>query len=208
MKVSVSFIKSNDGEAKTISKLNNTSADYIHVDIMDGKFVENKNYSFKDIHKFTKDINKKLDVHLMCEKPDMYIESYAMLNTEYITFHLEAVSDPKRVIDLIHSYGLKCGVSIKPSTPVEMLEPYLSEVEQILIMTVEPGKGGQEFMMDMLPKIDYLKEKQTGFIISVDGGVNENTIKYLSKCDMVVSGSYICLSNNYEENIKKLKGLY
>ena len=127
MKVSVSFIKSKLKEQETVMKIAESKADYIHVDIMDGKFVSTKNYTFKDIYKFVSGISKPLDVHLMCEKPEKYVRNFAMLNTEFITFHLEAVSDVDKMIDIIHSYGIKCGISIKPETEVTLLEPYLDK---------------------------------------------------------------------------------
>lgn len=206
MKVAVSFIKNRfNSERETIKEINKTSADYIHVDIMDGKFVAKKNYNFSDIEKFIKGINLPLDVHLMTENPEKYIKDYALLNTEYITFHYEAVSDVKKVIDLIHSYGIKCGVSIKPKTNIEKLLPYLDDIEQVLVMTVEPGEGGQSFMMEMISKIDYLKKLNKNFIINVDGGINDETIKYVQNADMVVSGSYVCMSDDFELSINKLK---
>ena len=155
MKVSVSFIKSKLKEQETVMKIAESKADYIHVDIMDGKFVPTKNYTFKDIYKFVSGISKPLDVHLMCEKPEKYVRNFAMLNTEFITFHLEAVSDVDKMIDIIHSYGIKCGISIKPETELTLLEPYLDKIELVLIMTVEPGKGGQEFIPEVLDKLDY-----------------------------------------------------
>lgn len=205
MKVSVSFIKSKLKEQETVMKIAESKADYIHVDIMDGKFVPTKNYTFKDVYKFVSGISKPLDIHLMCEKPEKYVRNFAMLNTEFITFHLEAVNDVDKMIDIIHSYGIKCGISIKPETNVTLLEPYLDKIELVLIMTVEPGKGGQEFITDMASKVDKVRELNKKVIISADGGVNDETVKYLKDCDMVVSGSYVCMNDNYDESINKLK---
>lgn len=186
-------------------KIAESKADYIHVDMMDGKFVPTKNYTFKDVYKFVSGISKPLDIHLMCEKPEKYVRNFAMLNTEFITFHLEAVNDVDKMIDIIHSYGIKCGISIKPETNVTLLEPYLDKIELVLIMTVEPGKGGQEFITDMASKVDKVRELNKKVIISADGGVNDETVKYLKNCDMVVSGSYVCMNDNYDESINKLK---
>lgn len=206
MKVAVSFIKSKYNEKETIKLIDKTDADYLHVDIMDGKFVEHKNYTFGEIEKFVQNTTKKLDVHLMCEKPSKYIKDYALLNTEFLTFHLEAVKNPDEIIDEIHLYGIKCGISIKPTTKAEILIPFLNKIEQVLIMSVEPGKGGQEFIMDIIQKINNLKElNYNKFIISVDGGINEETIAYVQNADMVVSGSYVCLSDNYQTQINKLR---
>ncbi len=208
MKVAVSFIKSNYNEKETIKLIDKTNADYIHVDFMDGKFVENKNYTSKQITDFLKNTTKKLDVHLMAENPRQYIKDYSLLNTEYITFHLEAVKNPDELIDEIHSYGIKCGISIKPNTPVSLIKPYLSKIEQVLVMSVEPGAGGQAFMMEAVEKIKLLKELNQGnYIISVDGGINDQTINYVNDADMVVSGSFICLTDNYQKQIDKLKNV-
>ncbi len=205
MKVSVSFIKSKYNEKETVKLIDKTDADYLHVDIMDGKFVEYKNYTFNEINNIIKNTTKKLDVHLMCENPSKYIKDYALLNTEYLTFHLEAVDNPESIISEIHSYGIKCGISIKPSTPVHVLKPYINDIEQILVMSVEPGKGGQEFIPDTSFKIDELKEMGTNFIVSVDGGINNETIHFVKNADMVVSGSYVCLSEDYQAQINNLR---
>lgn len=203
--MSVSFIKSRLIEQETIVKIAESKADYIHVDMMDGKFVPTKNYTFKDVYKFVSGISKPLDIHLMCEKPEKYVRNFAMLNTEFITFHLEAVSDVDKMIDIIHSYGIKCGISIKPETDVDELIPYLDKIELVLIMTVEPGKGGQKFMSDMVSKVDKIRDLNKKIIISADGGINDETVKELKNCDMVVSGSYVCMNDNYDESINKLK---
>ena len=206
MKVAVSFIKSIHNEKDTIKLINETTADYIHVDLMDGKFTENKNYTFSEIQNILKNSTKELDVHLMVENPLKYIKDFALLNTAYITFHLEAVKDIDTVINEIHSYGIRCGISIKPETSVDKLKPYLNKIEQVLIMSVEPGKGGQEFIFDMTQKINSLSLiENRNFIISVDGGINNETINHVQNADMVVSGSYICLSNNYQNQIDMLK---
>lgn len=205
MKVAVSFIKSKYNEKETIKLIDKTDADYLHLDIMDGKFVEHKNYTFREIEKLVQNTSKKLDVHLMCENPSKFIKDYALLNTECITFHLEAIKDPESIIEEIHSYGIKCGISIKPSTKVESLKPYLNRIEQVLVMSVEPGKGGQSFQMEAIDKINSLKELNLNFIINVDGGINEETISYVKNADMVVSGSYVCLSDDYQSQINKLR---
>ena len=206
MKVSVSFIKSKYNERETIRFIDQTNADYLHVDVMDGKFVTEKNYTFGQIKEYVKETSKKLDVHLMCENPHKYIKDFALLNTEYLIFHLETVNNPEEIINEIHSYGIKCGISIKPDTEVIKLKPYLEKIEQVLVMSVEPGAGGQEFMPEIIQKIDDLKTLGlTNFLISVDGGINESTIDYVRNADMVVSGSFVCLSDNYQEQINKLR---
>lgn len=205
MKISVSFIKSKYKEKETINKINETNADYLHVDLMDGKFVKNKNYTFRDIAKYVSGTNKPLDVHLMASDPKKYINDFALLNTEYLTFHLEAVKEPLEIIDLIHSFGIKCGISIKPNTKVSKLKPYLDKIELVLIMSVEPGLGGQSFMESVIPKIAELKNFNQNLLISVDGGINDETINLVKEADMIVSGSFICESDNYQQQINLLK---
>lgn len=205
MKVSVSFIKNKyNNEFETIYDINYTSADYIHVDIMDGKFVDNKNYDINDVVKFLDGNTKPLDVHLMCYDLEKYIVEYADLLPEFITFHLEATDKVNELIDMIHSYGIKCGISIKPDTSVSELIPYLDKIELVLIMSVEPGKGGQKFMTIAIDKINELRKINKNVIISVDGGINDETVKLVNS-DMVVSGSYVCMSNSFEEAIDRLK---
>ncbi|MDD2505540.1 MAG: ribulose-phosphate 3-epimerase [Bacilli bacterium] len=205
MKISVSFIKSKYNEKDTVNLIDKTDAEYVHVDLMDGKFVEHKNYTVNDIKNIVNGTNKKLDVHLMCKNPSKYIKDFASLNTEYITFHLEAVKNPDEYIKEIHSYGIKCGISIKPKTNIELLKPYLEKIEQVLVMSVEPGAGGQKFIMDSILKIESLKKLKNDLIISVDGGINDKTIDFVQAADMVVSGSYICLSDDYQAQINKLR---
>ena len=209
MKVSVSFIKSSKDVKETIDLINKTDANFLHVDVMDGSFVENKNFSFQEFLEWQKDNEKLLDVHLMCSNPKKYIKEYVNLNTEYITIHAELDRDLKELLSLIHCYGVNAGLSIKPDTKVDKIMNYLYDIEQVLIMSVEPGKGGQDFMNSVIPKIEELKkireENGLDFIISIDGGINDKTIEKVKDCDMVVSGSYVCISDNYQEQIDKLR---
>ncbi len=204
MKVAVSFIKSLYDEKKTIKLIDMTSADYIHVDIMDGEFVSTKNYDFDDIKLMMDGVSKLLDIHLMVKHPLNYIKGYASLNTKQITFHAEAVDDIYETINEIHSYGIKAGLAINPDTPVERIEKYLDLVDTVLVMSVYPGKGGQQFIVDTSKKIDELNH-YSDFIIEVDGGINKNTINLVNGADMVVSGSYVCESTDYEKAIESLR---
>lgn len=209
MKVSVSFIKSKKIEEETINLINQTDCDFLHVDVMDGSFVENKNFSFQEFLEWQKENEKPLDVHLMCANPKKYIKEYVNLNTEYITIHAELDRDLKELLSLIHCYGVNAGLSIKPNTPVNKIMNYLYDIEQVLIMSVEPGQGGQEFMDSVIPKIEELKkireENGLDFIISIDGGINDKTINKVKNCDMVVSGSYICMNDDYQVQIDSLR---
>lgn len=197
MKVSVSILSSSLKASDIISRVDKTDADYVHLDIMDGKFVENKTWTFSEILKLSSLTSKKFDVHLMVNNPIKYINDYAMINTDYITFHLESVKNPSDVIDAIKMVGIKPGISIKPDTNVSELLPYLPFVKQVLIMSVEPGKSGQTFMESVVYKIDALKriidEKGYDIIINVDGGINEETAIKVKEAgaSMVVSATYL-----------------
>lgn len=207
MKISVSYLSSKN-IIDDLRRLTVTDTDYIHVDVMDGKFVKNRTLSFselKEIHRYT---NKRLDVHLMVKKPWKYIDDYATLNTEYITFHVET-KNVEKTLGLIDSYGIKKGLSIKPNTPLDELDPYLDKVDLILVMSVEPGKGGQEFINETIDRIKELKKKikshNSNALISVDGGINEEVAKKLKDVDILASGSYVINSDNYQDAIDKLR---
>lgn len=197
MKVSVSILSSKLKPTDITKKLDSTNADYIHLDIMDGKFTENKTWTFSEVKKIISYSKLPLDVHLMVNNPEKYIEDYAMLNTSYLTFHFEAVKDVQSTINKIKEYGLKVGVSICPDTQVDVLFPYLNEIDQVLIMSVVPGKSGQSFIETSPEKIQKLKEEiekqNLKTIISVDGGINNETGLLCKEAgvDMLVSASYI-----------------
>lgn len=197
MKVSVSILSSKIKPADITKKLDSTNADYIHLDIMDGKFTENKTWTFSEVKKIISYSKLPLDVHLMVNNPEKYIEDYAMMNTSYLTFHYEAVKDVQSTIDKIKDYGLKVGISICPNTEVDVLFPYLSKIDQVLIMSVVPGKSGQSFIETSPEKIKKLKEEiekqNVKTIISVDGGINNETGLLCKEAgvDMLVSASYI-----------------
>lgn len=209
MKVSVSILSKEYKASDIIKKINNTDCDYIHLDIMDGKFVKNKTWTFGEIKKLVGNSFKKLDVHLMVNNPIKYIKDYAMLNTEYLTFHYEN-NNIVEIINVIKNYGLKAGISIKPKTSVKEVLPYLKDLDQVLIMSVEPGKSGQIFKESILYKIEILRktieEKGYKTIISVDGGINEETSGLVKEkgVDMVVSASFVH-EGNMQEKINMIR---
>ena len=208
MKVGVSFLSSKD-IVRDLKILNDTDVDYIHVDIMDGKFVPKKTMPFKEMRHISDFTDKRLDVHLMVEEASKYIPLYAELNAEYITIHVEIDEDIEKDLKLIKSFGIKAGLSIKPDTKVSELIPYLPYIDQVLIMSVEPGAGGQAFIPESENKIKetkaLLKSYNINAIINVDGGVKDTTIKMCKGADMVVSGSYVVLSDNFQEKISSLR---
>lgn len=202
----MSFLKTRLTPQETISELNWTSCDYLHIDVMDGVFVDNETMDIDEITLLLRENIKPLDVHLMCSNLKKYIPLYADLMPKYITFHLEAVDNVDEIINYIHSYGIKCGISIKPKTNVDELLPYLDNIDLVLVMSVNPGLGGQTFMMESIDKINKLRKLNKGnFKISVDGGINNETIKYVD-VDIAVSGSYVCMSNDFEMAIRNLRG--
>ena len=208
MKVSVSFLSSKN-IPRDLRLLNDTDVDYIHVDIMDGKFVENKTMPFREMRHISDYTSKRLDVHLMVEDPSNYIPLYAELNTEYIVFHVEVDEDIEKNLKLIKDYSIKCGLSICPETKVSSLIPYLPYLDQILVMSVVPGKGGQSFITDTVSKIKEVRKLIESYnldiVINVDGGINDMTKDKCSESDILTAGSYIINSENFQEKISSLR---
>ena len=211
MKVGVSILSSSIKAEDIVKKLDGSSADYIHVDIMDGKFVENKTWTYSEVKKIVSYSSLPLNVHLMVKDPAKYIEDYALLNTTNLIFHYEAVKDIESMISLVKEYGLKVGIAINPETSEEVLFPYLKDIDVALVMSVVPGKSGQSFIENTLSKIKNLKEEiiRQGVktIISVDGGINDETGLLCKEAgaNMLVSASYI--HKDIVNNIKVLKDL-
>lgn len=208
MKIAASFLNIKEPIVEEVTKLSNLDIDYLHLDVMDGIFVENKTYTCEEFYNITRFTTKPKDVHLMVSDVKKYIDEFAQLKPEFITFHVEAVSEVSSVINYIHEKGIKVGISIKPSTEVSEIVDYLNYIDLVLVMSVEPGKGGQAFIEDSVRKINQLydvREKQGfNYVIEVDGGINNNTIKLCDKVDIAVVGSYIT-KQNYEEAIESLR---
>ena len=209
MKISVSYLSSRYEKEKTIQFIEQTTADYIHVDLMDGGFVPSKNFTVFEVINLLKDHKKPLDIHLMVFDPILYINDFAQLEPEYITFHIEATKDVVQTIEAIKKHGIKVGLAIKPDTDLYELMPYLSLVDLVLIMSVEPGAGGQEFLPHSVSRFEELlkirEENHLLFEIEMDGGMNPDTVKLVSELDLVVSGSFVCQSDDYQARINELK---
>lgn len=196
-----------------LTELSNLGIIYLHLDIMDGKFVPNTTPGvglLKKINKF----DFVFDTHLMVEDPINYIDKFYNAGSDIITFHYEAVKEVLPLIRKIKSLGIKCGVSIKPGTSPEVLLPYLKELDQILIMSVEPGFGGQKFMESSLDKIKYLdelrnKNDEYNYLIEVDGGINLNNVEMVRNagCNVVVMGTALINSNDKKNVIDKVDSL-
>ncbi len=208
MKISASFLSSHY-ISRDLEKLNVTDIDYIHVDVMDGKFVRQKSLPFKELKNIYKYTSKRLDVHLMEKDPRKDIRNFALLNCEFITIPIEIDVPLFDYIDLIHRYGIKAGLAISPHTDIEKVYPYLEKIDLVLVMAVEPGMGGQEFMLETTVKLAKLKQKieeeKLKVLISVDGGINLETKDYVKDVDILVSGSCIIHSDNFQETITKLR---
>lgn len=211
MKVSVSVLSNEIKPQDIVKKLDLSKPDYIHIDIMDGKFVSNKTWTTSEVKKFTSYSTLPLEVHLMVNNPSKYIEDYALMNTSIIIFHYEAVKDINEMINKVKLYGLKVGIAINPETNINVLIPYLNMIDEVLIMSVHPGKSGQSFIEESLEKISVLKniilEHNYKTIISVDGGINNETGLLCKDAgvDELVSASYI--HKDIINNIKTLKNI-
>lgn len=211
MKVSVSVLSNEIKPQDIVKKLDLSKPDYIHIDIMDGKFVSNKTWTTSEVKKFISYSTLPLEVHLMVNNPSKYIEDYALMNTSVIIFHYEAVKDINEMINKVKLYGLKVGIAINPETNINVLIPYLNMIDEVLIMSVHPGKSGQSFIEESLEKISVLKniilEGNYKTIISVDGGINNETGLLCKDAgvDELVSASYI--HKDIINNIKTLKNI-
>ena len=205
--ISASFLSIKDNIKENIKKLDNTSIDMLHVDIMDGIFVPNKTWNINEVNELLIDTKKKKDVHLMVNDVKKYIDDFKIIKPEYITFHYEAIDNIFDTIRYIKSLNIKVGLSIKPNTNIEDIKPYLKYLDLVLVMSVEPGKGGQKFIESSIGKIDYLYNERINnnyqYLIEVDGGINDITSKLCSKADILVIGSFIT-NGDYQEQINKI----
>jgi len=193
--------------AQEIKDVEKAGADWIHIDVMDGHFVPNITIGPVVVKSMRPVTKLPLDVHLMISNPEEYIESFAKAGSDIITFHIESEGDPKEIIKLIRYFKKKVGISIRPKTDIGKISSLLAMVDMVLVMTVEPGFGGQEFMQDCFPKIEEVR-KIFRKDIEVDGGVNEaNAIDVVEKgANILVAGTSVFGSKDYAGAIKKLKG--
>ena len=217
VEISTSILSTLKGkEAETFFALEKAKTDYFHIDVMDGKFVKNNtNELMQDYCTNIKQIsNIPLDVHLMVEDVKKYIDLYIPFEPNIITFHVEACENEEEVLDIIRyikQNNIKCGISVKPNTKIEEIYKYLELVHMVLVMTVEPGEGGQKLIPDTIKKVKELKkhiEKNNIDIdIEVDGGINLENKEELKKAgvNIIVAGSSIINSKNYKDTIERIK---
>lgn len=185
-----------------LEELKNSGIDFLHLDVMDNVFVNNYSLPSNTIS----DYNFTLDIHLMVKDVQKYVEYYKDLKPEYITFHYE-VGNTLKLIELLKQNNIKVGLAISPKTTVTDILPYLDKIDLVLIMSVEPGYGGQEFIKSSIDKVNYLndyrKNKTLDYLIQIDGGINDENIDKLN-VDIAVIGSYITTSSNYKDQVRKL----
>ncbi|MBO4411390.1 MAG: ribulose-phosphate 3-epimerase [Lachnospiraceae bacterium] len=195
-----------------VLKLNEADCDYIHYDVMDGKFVPEMSFGVTILRQVKKIAKKPLDVHLMIEDPIRNVKSFALSGADIITVHVEACADIEETIDYIRSFGIPAALSVKPKTPVETVFPYLEKCAMILIMSVEPGFGGQAFMPEALDKISALRKeidrRGLSIDIEVDGGINMDTVVQCKNAgaNVFVSGSAL-FRGDLVENTKKMRSV-
>lgn len=212
VKISPSILSSDYGKLSSeLKRMEDCGADMLHIDVMDGHFVPNITLGAPIVKCIRKSSSLPFDVHLMISDPYKYIPDFVKAGSDIITFHVESDSDIEKTIDLILASGKKAGLSVKPKTPIETVYPYLDKLSMVLVMTVEPGFGGQSFMEDMMPKVSAVKaeieRKGLDVDIQVDGGINKDTISVAAKAgaNVFVSGNAIFSSNDAAKTIADFK---
>lgn len=212
IKISPSILSSDYGNLSSeLKRMEACGADMLHIDVMDGHFVPNITLGAPIVKCIRKSSTLPFDVHLMISDPYKYIPDFVNAGSDIITFHAEADSDIEKTIDLILALGKKAGLSVKPKTPVEAVYPYLDKLSMVLVMTVEPGFGGQSFMEDMMPKVSAVRSeidrRGLDVDIQVDGGINKDTISIAAKAgaNVFVSGNAIFSSDDAEKTIADFK---
>lgn len=207
--LSISYISSVYDRKKTIELLDKIDeVDFIHLDLMDGKYVDEKNFEIDEILEDFKAINKPLDVHLMVKNPEDYIEKLSILNPKCITFHPDATKTPRKVIELIKSYNINAGLAINSFIDLDAYSSLYNQIDNLLIMSVKAGYGGQKFLSSTYEKLDDLENMKDNyhFTVEIDGGVDKEIYNKIKSypIDIFVVGSYVCANENFKRPIKEL----
>ena len=211
--LSVSILGIKEKIKKNIKKLDNLNIDFFHIDIMDGIFVENTTWEYKEIKKIVKHRKTKKDIHLMVKDVKKYIDDFINLKPEIITFHYEATDNHIELINYIKKHNIKAGISIKPNTEVEKIKELLNMVDLVLVMSVEPGKGGQKYIDNSTNKINELynirKENNYKYLIEVDGGIYVENVSQLlaAGANVIVSGSGV-FKGDIQYNVKRFLDIF
>ncbi len=213
IKIAPSILSADFGNlAEDVKKVSAAGADFIHVDVMDGHFVPNMTMGPMIVEAVKKTTNVPLDIHFMVENISFFIDMYKHLKPEFISFHIEEEKHINRIIQKIRNEGIRPAVVLNPATPVCLLEYIVADVDMVLLMSVNPGFGGQKFIPSVIDKIKELRDlagkKNPNLLIEVDGGVNDKNAKLLKEAgaDILVAGSFVFKSNDYKKAIKALRG--
>lgn len=194
-----------ENEVKNVTA---AGADFLHLDIMDGHFVPNLTFGPPVVAAIKKVATIPLDVHLMIETPEKYVDDFLKAGADYLTIHIESTQYTAELLKKIRAFGAKSGLTLRPRTPIESVKDFLPLCDLVLVMTVEPGFGGQSFMMDQVAKIDWLKDHRQKnnlqYLIEVDGGVSDKTRIHVENADVLVAGTYV-FKNDYKKSIQSLR---
>ena len=194
-----------------LKKVKESGCSWIHLDIMDGHFVPNLTFGPEVVAALRPQTDLFFDTHLMVENPERWVEPFAKAGSDLITFHIEATNDPRGIIDQIKSFGKKVGITLRPGTELKVISPFVADVDLVLVMTVEPGFGGQSFLRDQVRKVSELRRLATEqgykYWIEVDGGINSLTAKEVAEADILVSGSYLFAKgqSGFRDRVESLK---
>lgn len=211
MKISISFFKNLLSKKETIAKINKLSDDgYLHVDFTDGIYTNSEKLNIKEYQDLLKESKRKLDVHLMCLKPSDYLQEFCYLKPEFIAIHLDIEDDIFEIYEVLKNNNIKLGLVLNPDDDIKRLEEYKEIIDEVLVMSVIPGAGGQSFIPDTVSKLiklnEFRKNNNLNFKINVDGGINDETIKLVKDyVNIAVCGSFITCQENFEEQLAKLK---